>query len=1122
MAAPPRPDFSKYSPPEQRQPTPKARKISAEAAAGEAEAAFAYPREAAQTEVAQYEARTTGYEDADKLFQKDVAEWLAQGGFAGASRSLESVRRALEIIASGREISGLFVGRLPLFMQQMLYGDDPKSVKDAVDAETQKNLRLVLGAQFTQKEGEMMLRRGFDETAGEEENYRRVLSLYNELMARAAAKDEAVRYYIENKTLQGYEGPAWSTATYDEVIDEETGQKTRIEFSPAQRLIASTIGADDSGWSDDRTRQVNTQIFGKPEPETVWEKAAREEATTEQRVSDQPNIVTAEARAAAARLEQAWRDGASPEEMQTLARQLIYPFGLDPVALEEANRLRAEGSDRPIRVLPVEETRPEEDIPSLRVGLMEDEITGPILAAALQTTPTAGLDEVGALLGQDPESTRFTLDYIRTKYPNASTAGDIVGQLAYSYGGGAALSKAFPKMATFISETVQGGLRGAAEEEDYRLAGALIGGGEGALIGSAPEVVSRVFNPKTPKGVTDMRKRGVPLSAGQTLGIPSAEALGAKMLPVGGDIAVRAQGRSFDDWMRSYLDEAGSYINVTLPKGLEPTARFARMQNAFNDAYDAAKANVSVALDPQTAGDIAAFRQRLAAGVDFDKAAANRLGKLANTLERKIKANPSGISYKDVDSYLGQQRRKFTKSQDSEMLAGLGDLEDILRDSLVRNSPADAVEVLDRVDRGYGVFALAEEAAASTATPPGVFTPKQLSDAVAKRDVSVRRRSLAAGQARGQELAEQARQTLGDKPPTITPTERMVGVASQVGGGYLTPSALVPNIAMGAANLPVVRPVFNALVAGSRPAPVRKFGEFIGRKPLMTAAPLSAVSQATQRRPEDENINALLERYGYEGEIEPDALSIYARGLEPDKYAEDVTIDVSSLFGDPQYRDIDPETGEIIERNYAMGGLVRKYSEGGPSWIDYARDRARAVAKGITASNNDEIEAGLRALFQLDPSAYRPARDKIRAEQQAFEEANPKEALAFEVGGAILPSVGLALIPGGQVASGARLAALVNKYPGVAQATYRGLQQLGPTRAAAIPVVTGATAYGVGAADEIEDIPRSVAEEGVLAGLGYGVMGLGGIGLKKGAGAVNSGVKKGVEAIRRRRRAEGR
>jgi hypothetical protein len=994
------------------------------ATTGEVEAAFAYPREAAKTEVEQYEARTTGYEDADKLFQKDVVEWLAQGGFAGVTRTLDSIRGALELLASGRELSGPVVGRMPLFMQQMLYGDDPDRVANDVYLEIQKSLRPILGAQFTQKEGEMMLRRGFDPTVGEEENYRRVLALYNELVARAAAKDEAVRYYIENKTLQGYKGPAWSTATYDEVIDEETGQKTRIEFSPAQRLIASTIGADDSGWSDDRTRQVNTQIFGKPEPETVWEKAAREEATTEQRLSDQPNIVTAEARQAAARLEKAWKDGASPEEMQTLARQLNYPFGLDPAALEEASRLRAEGSDRPIRVLPVEETRPEEDIPSLRVGLLEDEIAGPILAAALQTAPTAGIDEVAALLGDDPEAARFTLDYIRTKYPNASTAGDIVGQLAYSYGGGAALSKAFPKMATFISETVQGGLRGAAEEEDYRLAGALIGGGEGALIGSAPEVVSRVLAPKTPKGVTAMRERGVPLSAGQTLGIPSAEALGAKMLPVGGDIAVRAQGRSFDDWMRSYLDEAGSYINVTLPKGLEPTARFARMQNAFNDAYDAAKANVSVALDPQTAGDIAAFRQRLAAGVDFDKAAANRLGKLANNLERKIKANPSGISYKDVDSYLGQQRRKFTKSQDSEMLAGLGDLEDILRDSLVRNSPADAVEVLDRVDRGYGVFALAEEAAASTATSPGVFTPKQLLDAVARRDVSARRRALAAGQARGQELAEQAVETLGAKPPTITPTERMVGVASQVGGGYLTPSALVPNIAMGAANLPVVRPAFNAAVAGSRPAPVRKFGEFIGRKPLMLASPLSTANLATQRRPEDENINALLERYGYEGEIEPDALSIYARGLEPDKYAEDVAIDVSSLFGDPQYRDIDPETGEIIERNYAMGGLVRKYGEGG--LVDFLPDAedvkgfGRAVGEGLLFGYNDEVEAYLRALAQDDPDAFQREVDKIRREQIQYAQDHPGWALAGNATG----MVGTAFIPGAQGLSAARLASM--------------------------------------------------------------------------------------------------
>lgn len=200
------------------------------------------------------------------------------------------------------------------------------------------------------------------------------------------------------------------------------------------------------------------------------------------------------------------------------------------------------------------------------------------------------------------------------------------------------------------------------------------------------------------------------------------------------------------------------------------------------------------------------------------------------------------------------------------------------------------------------------------------------------------------------------------------------------------------------------------------------------------------------------------------------------------------------LYGRPV--EIDPatnqlfyaDTGALVEE-YALGGLVRKYqeggavkgySEGGPSSVD----RGRAAAQGLTFGFGDEIEAGLRAFFQLDPEAYRPIRDKIREEQQAYQEAHPEEALLFEVGGALVPS----LIPGGQGVSAARLATLADKYPRAAQAAYRAAQRLGPDGVAAIPVAGAAGLYGVGAADSMADIPRSVAEE-MAFGLGlYGAV----------------------------------
>jgi hypothetical protein len=142
----------------------------------------------------------------------------------------------------------------------------------------------------------------------------------------------------------------------------------------------------------------------------------------------------------------------------------------------------------------------------------------------------------------------------------------------------------------------------------------------------------------------------------------------------------------------------------------------------------------------------------------------------------------------------------------------------------------------------------------------------------------------------------------------------------------------------------------------------------------------------------------------------------------------------------------------------------RRYAEGGPSFAD----RARTVAKGATFAFNDEIEAGLRALAQLNPAAYQREVARIRAQQAAYEEANPYESAGLEIGGALLP----ALLPGGQGPAAARMALLAAKAP----------------RAAAVaPVVGEAALYGVGAADSMADIPRSVLSEGAQALGMYGV-----------------------------------
>ena len=150
------------------------------------------------------------------------------------------------------------------------------------------------------------------------------------------------------------------------------------------------------------------------------------------------------------------------------------------------------------------------------------------------------------------------------------------------------------------------------------------------------------------------------------------------------------------------------------------------------------------------------------------------------------------------------------------------------------------------------------------------------------------------------------------------------------------------------------------------------------------------------------------------------------------------------------------------------------------------RDRARATAKGVTFAFGDEIEAGLRALAQRDPSAYSREVARIRREMKAYENANPYEALAFEGAGSILPS----MVPG---VGGARMAQLAARAPRLARYA---------------PEVAMGAAYGAGEAEGAADLPLSMLEEGVLAALGYGVANKAGQYAKAGYGKAKQAVSK--------------
>lgn len=86
----------------------------------------------------------------------------------------------------------------------------------------------------------------------------------------------------------------------------------------------------------------------------------------------------------------------------------------------------------------------------------------------------------------------------------------------------------------------------------------------------------------------------------------------------------------------------------------------------------------------------------------------------------------------------------------------------------------------------------------------------------------------------------------------------------------------------------------------------------------------------------------------------------------------------------------------------------------------------RTALQGVTYNFADEIEAAVRSILpeSLGGGEYEEIRNELRQKLSAYKEANPKEALSYELAGALVPAIGMMAIPGGQGMGAARLAAV--------------------------------------------------------------------------------------------------
>ena len=163
--------------------------------------------------------QSVGQKQLDKEFAKDLNKFQTVGRNQAIS-DISNLNDAISVLENGANVTGPIIGRIP---GQTFFNPKGVQVQEAVARVVQKTLRETLGGQFSEREGENLVKRSFNPALGEEENARRARRLLLVTQQMLQAKDKAAEFFRNNRgTLEGFVPPQFSIEELEFAI---TGQR---------------------------------------------------------------------------------------------------------------------------------------------------------------------------------------------------------------------------------------------------------------------------------------------------------------------------------------------------------------------------------------------------------------------------------------------------------------------------------------------------------------------------------------------------------------------------------------------------------------------------------------------------------------------------------------------------------------------------------------------------------------------------------------------------------------------------------------------------------------------------------------------------------------------------------
>ena len=177
---------------------------------------------------------TVGQKAADEAFGKEMADYSYGGGKATVEKNIARFQNAIDTMKKNPSLTGGMSTRVPFLnsdLAQDTLNPELAKVRDEIRGAVQGSLRQVLGAQFTEKEGEAIFNRAFNPRLPVEENIKRATAELEAIKRMAAQKDESAQAFLASGTLKGYSPPG-------------TDQNVRTDVAAKAQMPGVSGGSD--------------------------------------------------------------------------------------------------------------------------------------------------------------------------------------------------------------------------------------------------------------------------------------------------------------------------------------------------------------------------------------------------------------------------------------------------------------------------------------------------------------------------------------------------------------------------------------------------------------------------------------------------------------------------------------------------------------------------------------------------------------------------------------------------------------------------------------------------------------------------------------------------------------